>query len=266
MNAPVLLTSRPRGEVVLSASQLGTWDLCKRRWAYEYIWKIRSPPHPSAVLGTKVHSLLEAWLRDGTVPQPISQDPMDIKAARIATRMITTLVNHGVQPGHGVVERRFYLRTRRGHYYTGFIDWSGIFTDMMPTVLDHKTSSNVTRYGKTAADLHNDIQAVLYAVAGFVGFGVDTLRLFWNYGETKGRFMTKPVETIVHLPVVANKFESVIEEEAAIIVAHKKAETHPECFPQNVDSCGAFGGCPHRQRCNPQPQQFAQRAFQGLSA
>ncbi len=252
--APTLLDKKPQG-IVLSASQLEKWDLCKRWWAWQYVEGIRTPPHPSAILGTKVHAHLEAWLRDGTVPKAPNNEEVELRAEAIATRMVTTLINNGIQPGQGVVERRFWFTTRNGHHYTGFIDWSGLI-DAFATVTDHKTSANITRYGKTEEDLHNDIQAVLYSIAGFLGFGVDTLQLFWNYGETKGRLKAKPVKTVVHLSVVAQKFEDVIEVEAAQIVAHRQAKTHPLSFPPTVSACGAFGGCPHRQRCNLTDQQL----------
>ena len=254
---PVLLYSKPDG-VVLSASQISTWDRCKRRWAFEYIWKIRTPPHPSAILGTKVHAHLEAWLRDGTAPLPRSQDPVDAKAATIAKRMITTLIKHGIQPGQGAVERRFWIRSARGIYYTGFIDWSGWVLDELgnlATVTDHKTSGNIEAYGKTEADLHTDIQALLYAIVGMVGFGVDTIRLFWNYGETKGRHPTKAVKTMVRLPVVYDRFD-IIDEEAVTLVQHRMAGTDPRTFPGNPDACGDFGGCPHKGvRCVLTPEE-----------
>jgi hypothetical protein len=234
---PILLDSKPKG-VVLSPSQIGTYDLCKRRWAFEYIAGIRSAPHPSAQLGTEVHSLLENWLRNAVPP------PTDTKQGQIATRMI----KHLPPPGTGVVERRFWFQTAHGNLYTGFIDWSGIME--MPTVIDHKTSSNVAMWGKTAADLHNDVQAVIYSVAGMLGFQTDTLDLFWNYGETKGKYNATPIKTRVSLPVVSEKFSSVIEPVATEITAHRIASNDPMSFPPTPASCGAYGGCPHQQRCN----------------
>jgi hypothetical protein len=251
---PTLLDKKPSG-IVLSASQLEKWDLCKRWWAWQYIAGIRSPPHPSAILGTKVHGHLEAWLKSGTAPVAASRQDVDVKAAALAKRMITTLIENGIQPGQGVVERNFWFTTHHGHHYTGFIDWSGL-VESFATVADHKTSGNIDAYGKTEADLHNDIQAVLYSIAGFVGFGVDTLQLFWNYGETKGRFKTAPIKTVVRLSVVTEKFEKIIEPEAAQIISHRAAKTHPLSFPPTVSACGAFGGCPHRQRCNLTKQQL----------
>ena len=242
--APVILDAKPAG-IILSPSQIDRWDMCQRWWAWQYIAKIRSPQNAAAKLGGEVHAHLEKWLRDATPPP-------DTKSGIIAQRMIPTLIAHGVLPGSGVVERRFWFRTRLGHQYTGFIDWSGVLGDMVATVIDHKTSGDL-RWAKTEADLHNDIQAVIYAVVGFVGFGTDTLQLMWNYGETKKKkntYAVKPVKTTVHLAVVADKFERVIEPVAAEIIFHHHAQNHPLSFPPSPQSCGAYGGCPHQGRCN----------------
>jgi hypothetical protein len=250
-----ILPQKPKDEIVVSPSQIGRWDNCQRWWAWEYIAKIKSPPHPSAVFGTRVHAKLESWLREGTPPvsKPFDSSE-DAKASALALRMISTLTNNGIQPGQGEVERYFCFRTAKGHYYNGLIDWSGIVFNT-PCVTDHKTSSSISKYGKTEADLHNDVQSVVYSIVGFAGFNTNTLGLLWNYGETKGRGDTKAVKALVHLPIVQEKFESVIEPAVEEIVWHRRAGNHPLTFPPNAASCDMFGGCPHRQRCGLSNQQ-----------
>ncbi len=237
---PILLDKKPQG-VVLSASQVNTWDLCKRRWAIEYIWKIKGPPHPSAVLGSKVHKHLERWLS-------VAQPPPTDKAGMIALAMIPPLP----PPGAGVVERRFYVVLPSGLLFTGFIDWSGV-GPIIPIVTDHKTSGNL-EWALTAEKLHNDVQALLYALVAFVGFGCDTVGLLWNYGHTKkeaGRYVSLPVYTEISFPEVVAKFAAVIEPAAHEMIAHRNAQTDPMSFPPQADACGAYGGCPHRgTRCN----------------
>jgi hypothetical protein len=166
------------------------------------------------------------------------------------------MLRHLPPPGTGVIERHFILQSN-GITYNGYIDWSGYFGG--PTVIDHKTTADL-RWAKTEADLHNDVQAVIYALTGFVGFDTDRLRLLWNYGETKGRFDVRPVETHVHLPLVQEKFKRVIEPTAAEIVEHRHAKTHPLSLPPTPKACSSFGGCPHRHRCN----LTAQQTFGGL--
>jgi hypothetical protein len=235
---------------MVSPSQIADYNLCQRKWAFKTIAKVDVPQHPSAEMGTIVHAILEAWLRDATPPNvkpPRKGESKLDKAARIAARMI----KHLPPPGTGVVERQFFLRSRRGHIYTGKIDWSGYF-DAWPTVIDHKTTGDLN-YAKTETSLHEDVQATIYALAGFAGFGVDSLVLFWNYGTTKGRdSQTRPVKSGFRLPVVAEKFECSIEPVVAEMLGHRYAKTSPYDLPANESACDAFGGCPHRNiRCNP---------------
>ena len=255
----------PKGTLVLSPSQIDRWDQCKRWWAFQYIAGIRSPSHSSAVLGSLVHAHLESWLSSGIPPgsklaterngKPIEASRgMQAKAIQIAQRMI----RHLPPPGIATTERSFYLTTQRGHHYTGFIDFSfdgrlyQIVDFPVPVVGDHKSTGNL-KYAKTEADLHNDLQGVIYALAGFLGFEIEDLLLFWNYGTTKGRDpQTHPVKTRVTLPSVLEKFENVIEPVAEEILWHRRAKTDPLLFPlpPKLKACSAYGGCPHQKRCN----------------
>lgn len=233
-----LVDKKPAG-VILSPSQIEKYDRCKRRWAIEYIGGMRPPPHPSAQLGTDVHTVLENWLRDATPPNT------NTKAGKIASRMISNLP----PPGTGEVERQFYLTTRNGLLYTGKIDWSGIFHGA-PTAVDHKTTGNLA-YAKTEAQLHSDLQAITYTLAGCLGFGTGEMQLLWNYATTKGRDPeVRAVRTKISLPVVEAKFESVVEPIAAEITAARKQGADPMSFPPNPAACEDFGGCPHRSTCN----------------
>ncbi len=245
---PQLLERRPQGVIVLSASQIERFTLCKRWWALEYLFGIRFQ-HDSAKLGDEVHKHLENWLREA---RPI---PANSRSGRIARMM----VRHLPLPGSGTPERKFYFRTRHGHYYTGRMDWSGVLQDMLAgiyntfvvTGIDHKTTKEYGDYGKTEADLHADIQATIYAIALFVGFETSLVDLFWNYGETKKKDpQVIPVKTRVHLPIVFAKFDSVIEPIAADILLLHEQRPHPLHLPPTVSSCDAFGGCPHRDYCN----------------
>ena len=237
-NFAQLVDRRPTG-VVLSPSQIEKWDLCKRRWALEYIGGIKPPPHPSAQLGTDVHTILEAWLMYSTPPN------INTKAGKIAAKMIVNLP----YPGTGVTERQFYLTTHNGISYTGKIDWSGIFHEWF-TVVDHKTTGNLA-YAKSAAQLHSDLQALTYTLAGCLGFGIDEIQLLWNYGTTKDRDpIVQPSRTKIRLPIAVEKFENIVEPYAAEIVYARQSRADPMSFPTTASACGAFGGCPHQSICN----------------
>ena len=232
-----LLDKKPPG-VVLSPSQIEKYDRCKRLWALEYIGGIKPTPHPSAQLGTDVHTILEAWLMYGKPPD------IRTKAGKIAAKMIVNLP----LPGTGITERQFWLITRNGLSYTGKIDWSGIFYDW-PTVVDHKTTSNLN-YAKSAEQLHSDTQGLTYTIAGCMGFEVDEVQLLWNYGTTKDKEpIIVPSRTKVRLQLAVEKFENVVDPLAAEIVAARQSRRDPMSFPPTPSACGDFGGCPHQHIC-----------------
>jgi len=236
MNSPKLLSTRPKG-VVLSASQLDVFDLCKRKWAFQYILNIRTPPHPSAAFGSEVHGHLERWLKFATPP------PQETRSGQVATRMLVNLP----PPGTGAVEKKFFMETPRGHNYTGIIDWTGAF-NARPTVIDHKTTGNWD-YAKTAEGLLFDTQGIIYSVAGCLGFNTEELDLFWNYGSTGKRMETRAVKTTIYLPVVSERFEYIEALSAEVLLAYQNV-AGPMELPPTPSACGAFGGCPFQRDCN----------------
>lgn len=270
---PVLLASKPSDAIVLSPSQMDTFDTCQRKWAWQYIAGIRSPPHHSAQLGVDIHLVLEHFLRSGTPPNIKS------RIGKIAHAMIPPLP----PPGIANVERSFNFRTRRGHNYTGKIDFSfdgrlfqqeppqqivaqdpntglwqiisGATSQLylpqfpLPLIGDHKTTGDL-QYAKTERELHNNVQAVIYAMAGFIGFNTDVIDLLWNYGTTKDKEpKNHPVRTRVYLPTVLEKFENVVEPLASVIVSLHHSRPHPLSLPPTPSACSAYGGCPHVDRC-----------------
>jgi hypothetical protein len=156
------------------------------------------------------------------------------------------MLTHLPPPGTGAVEKKAFFTTDRGHHYTFVIDWTGIF-NQRPTVIDHKTTSNL-EYAKTEESLLTDAQGIIYSVAGFAGFQTDEVDLFWNYGTTGKRTDTRHVKTTVHLPIISKNFE-VIEEVAAEMLLAYQNIGDPHELPPTPGACGAFGGCPFQSRC-----------------
>lgn len=55
----------PAGQLVLSASQLDTYDDCPLRYAFDYVLRARGDAGVHAALGTLVHQVLAEWLAPG---------------------------------------------------------------------------------------------------------------------------------------------------------------------------------------------------------
>lgn len=226
--------------VVISPSQLGVYDQCNRRWAWENIAGFRSPPTRSQILGTRVHAVLEAYLRHGTPPNRKTLE------GRIALKGLACLP----PPGVGSVEKQFYLTTRRGLHYTGIADWIGWNPQLGAMVIDHKTTSSMI-WAKTPEELEYDVQALLYATFACISMLVDRVTLRWNYVQTNAKD-ARVVELTLHLAQIIERFP-IVEARAAEMTAHRKKRTHPLRVLPNPLACANFGGCPHQARCNLSP-------------
>jgi len=155
-----------------SASQITTFRDCKRLWFYQSIMGIPTPQRPSAALGEAVHTHLEKYLNDGTVPD-------ESQAGKIAQAGLSLLPKPGVVytevsmsgrgkdrkelspedesvPIPGGMPRLFVA----GLPVNGFIDVLDISANK-PVVLDHKclpasavvhTSEGPRRVGDLTSD------------------------------------------------------------------------------------------------------------------
>jgi len=271
----------PDGSPIFSATQVDTFRLCKRKWAWRYLDGIESEPHPSAQLGTEVHAQLEGWLREGKMLD------MSTRAGLIAMSSLHLLPS----PKSCDVERPFLIELF-GFRFRGFKDFErgpeihrSNGTWISGFVGDHKTSTDPNKWGKTAEDLRNDTQAILYAAEHLHRFEAPSVELHWNYLRTSGSPKATPVldgtwerddegnavwTSNGRRPVITRgECEPVLErtynaaKEMAAICAQASAKDaegalhevqvlppHALSLEPNAAACQAFGGCPHIERCN----------------
>lgn len=259
--------------VEISASQIGTWQTCQRKWAYTYVAGIRSPGNASSQLGSAVHEKLERHMLAGeafdltpredgapTVDQIAAQAvpfvPRTWLAVEAPFRLAVTPRGSVIGSGDesaAIEEARAYARgTTTWHdgsdlaivVLNGRID---VVRDST-TVLDWKTSKDVRRYAKTPDDLDTDPAAIIYAAAletatnrrSHEGTSLD-----WIYLSTKlegARPVRHAIQGVKRLPLLAPALEG--------IVAARKAWKSPEDAPPNPAGCMAYGGCFFRDRCS----------------
>jgi len=211
----------------LSPSQIEKWVQCPRRWGHIYLEGRREPSTDAAEAGTRVHALLEAYLRDGTeIPRAEVWNGYAI--GEIAHDMTQHLPPAGTVPD---VEIALALEVA-GIKYRGRID-----ALHYGVVYDHKTTSDL-RYAKT--DLENNIQALIYG--RWLNADGD---LQWTTGRTK-----KGIKSIkTRLPIVkdeiAARFDAVVTPIARQIMS---AYAHGDVtlLDKNTDSCTMYrpNGCP----------------------
>jgi hypothetical protein len=239
-NAQRIAKAPPHPAIIISPSQLASFDQCQRKWAWEKIAGFRSPPTASQILGVRVHAVFEAWLKHGVPPNRKTLE------GRIALRGLPQLP----PPGAGSVEEQFYLTTRSGLHYTGIADWIGWHHALGAVVIDHKTTSAM-KWVKTREELEYDVQALLYATFACIAMQTDYVTLRWNYVQTNAKD-SRLVEVSLSLRQIIERFP-IVEARAAEMTAHRKNRTHPLRVLPNPLACGNFGGCPHQDRCNLSP-------------
>ncbi len=250
--------------VVLSASQVQTWIDCQRKWAWDRIVKIPREQHPSAALGTRTHSQLEHYLRDGRPLQFTLPDGTPDDSAYIAAPSLSFLPAPK-SPGLEIEKRFRFLSPNTGLVYNGIIDWRlPPDADGIPTDGDHKTTSGL-QWAKTAEDLWADVQAITYAADTLIRWpNSPRVRLQWTYMQTRGARRALPVVTELEADHVARAFQAVEEVglQIATTLHRAKAATSPEDreafvreLPPNPHACRMYGGCPYQHVCNLSPRE-----------
>jgi hypothetical protein len=261
MSEPARVLPEPRSEESwhLSATQLETLRACPKKYYYQYVEGLPRPQHPSAALGSEVHTLLETsvpsahWL--GEAPE-FPDTPAGKLAAKLHeqwadTRRFMLLASETdlkwADSGYlWRAKQDLVLQERDTNFY-----WIG----------DHKTTSDLKKWAKTGSQLRSDTQALLYARSFFGQVAdIDTVGLRWAYVQTKGAPDTRVVEEVVtreHVEGYWPKLLTAADEAKKIrlgVVEPKRNKFH----------CNAYGGCPFRSTC--EAAEFGRKATMGFLA
>lgn len=265
MNEPTQLTIPIIMEdFLVSATQVSTFELCNRKWAWRYIEKVEAPSNKFAVLGVETHGHLERWLKFSIVPvvRPWSDlEALQItleqeeKSVKLAQALIPLLPPpQAVDPNNVEIDQVFKI-----HYDGGTVKAivkSDLFMpkwrDDLPTVYDHKTGGNED-YWLTPDRMVQDIQATLYAGWALTKiYTAPAVDLQWNYARTKGAIKTLPVVARVNGRAISERLGKTVET-ARIMEQWANSPARALDYPYNALACEAYGGCPYKDRCNLQP-------------
>lgn len=223
-------------QIWLSPTQIDTYRLCKRKWAWGYIAGIKSPPNRFAQLGLDVHDVLEAFLVRGTAPD---------RATRAGAIAIPGL-KYLPAPGAAVVEGKFSWELPGEPFgLTGRIDWR---EPSDPAFGDHKTSGDF-KWAKTPEILAEDVQAVIYAAYILHLTGAASARGRWVYYRTKRTPKAMSVDFEMGRAHVDGQMVGILET-GREMVGWKQQTKDAKDLPTDARGCGAFGGCYYRDRCN----------------
>lgn len=240
------------GSLYVSASEIEQFDLCQRRWAFIYLENRRGPANDAAALGTRVHVILEKWLRDGTAPDTWTPEG-EIAASGL----------HLLPPPKTptlVTEEEFRFTSRRA-WFMGYKDFRYRDANGLLHVGDHKTTKAFT-WAKSLDEILCHSQALIYSVDEFFRNPNDThLSLDWIYYKTTGSRKAELRSQIVTKETVAEMFFEHVDPVAGEITRLHN-ETPPGAsaldFTPDFRACDAFGGCAFLSICNPTPTQRVQ--------
>lgn len=238
---PIRRTSEELDDWTVSPSQIEKVT-CERAYAFRYVARMESPTNASAETGSATHTVLEEYLKDGTLPDQSS------KVGEIATAGLHLLP----PPGTTEIERTItFASPITGIWYTGRVDYSYRSpTTQRMVVGDHKTTSDF-KWMKTENVLRKDPQALVYAAHSLLETGEDSVELEWTYYRTRGAPQSRQIRVILTAKEVQDAFPAV--EERAKIALRILRETTSDTIldlPPNLDMCSAFGGCPYQHVCN----------------
>lgn len=223
--------------VHVSASQIATWRLCKRKWAYS-----RTRPRTEnkwAMFGSRAHTIAEAWLTYATPPS------MDTDEGRC----VLAGLGHLPMPGTACVEQGFEFEFD-GVIYVGRIDFLHAYTPgQLVIVGDHKTTGDF-RYAMTTDTLRGDPQWTLYGVWAAVKFRVPAVAGSWIYYRRKPP-KAIPVGIVEPASVLVDRFVAMHANDGLPIAVATHLGIVPEQFPRDPTfrACEAFGGCPYAAEC-----------------
>jgi hypothetical protein len=251
---------------IMSASQLSTFQLCERKWAFQSLFRMPRQESESNVFGTTLHGVAERWLKADDLGRDLEGKPVemypndwdkDLSPANASA--IRSLIDKAITSG--VLERRagrqieepIFDEVIPGVRMQGYIDM------LLPgEIQDHKSAKN-TRYIKTPATLATDTQMLVYAhhaIESGGGIGRDEhIILRHNVFVRQPPKVIRTETQVAKLDVMKFWNEEVIPAAARMVELKKKGLTENDWRnfrgPADENSaCNAYGGCPFLSICS----------------
>lgn len=223
-----------------SASQVDTYNTCNRKWWFNKILGIETPPHPSAVIGTEVHAQLEAYLEEKAPADSLG--PIARTALPFAPKPGTVYIEQSIEE-LGLVAG--------GLPALGYIDVLDLTGDT-PQVLDWKTTSNF-RYAKTEDELLRNVQMSVYARATLAMCDrldvpePTSVRVTHVAMLTKAPHEARRTSALMPRKTIHENWSSI---DRTVLSMRETATCEtPDKVTPTKSACSAYGGCPFLDRC-----------------
>jgi len=237
------ITEKSYVEIEFSPSQVSEYELCARKWAYQWVDGLRKPKHASALFGIKTHDLLKVWLKK-RVP------PAGGPEAKVAQMILPHLPPpHLVDPAN--VEREAGIQIEDERFALAFDLWMPELEP--PVIYDHKTTSDF-QWALAEDVMCVDVQATSYAAWAMVETGRSEVAVQWTYGKTKGAADAHVVRAVLTREAIAPRLRQTLRSAREMRLILLNAQSAKE-VPYDATACEAYGGCPFRELCNLSPQE-----------
>lgn len=215
----------------LSPSEISTYELCPRKWAWKYVAKLPTPPNRYAEFGIAFHKHNELWLRERKIPEGYASE-----ASLAVIPLLPPPQTAGLR-----IEEHFEFEAV-GHTWHGYKD-----LEHNAHIYDYKSTSDLC-WAKTPEQLEQDPQATQYAWDTMLRDGVDAVAVTWLYVTRDKRPKRLPVHHVLRLDVIAPRLaqSAATADEIRLMRA---TVSEPLEVPYNATACDAFGGCPFKAKC-----------------
>lgn len=228
--------------VSVSASQITTFLKCRRQWWYGYVQGIRRPKTKSMEGGESVHTAMEGWYLEGTLPDPEQAHPDH----RVGVESALYLVQSGLLPSR---DSAILIETPKD-YNMGMtlagVDVRGKADMIVPGegVWDWKTVKQL-KWAVQDTDLEHNIQLTIYGAYYFSLFpNMDSLiYAHGNILTSKVGYSIRKSDPISRETVLSRYKDiekTVMEMQETIAMSD---------VPGNRDACWDYGGCYYRNQC-----------------
>jgi CRISPR/Cas system-associated exonuclease Cas4 (RecB family) len=222
---------------------------CARRGWFKYVAGMEEPQTGGQNLGEMLHALIERRLEEGRIIDSVESEAAGLYIAgqsmieEVAARKILS------------VESKLPPFQLDGVNVKGYVD---VVTE--DGIIDWKTTSDIKRYGKTAAQLATDTQMVIYALACHPTR--ETVKLAHGQFQTKGTKHTRFEEIEVTGEHLAKHRDAVIIPAIKELKEIAKKTKHTEVEP-NFKSCF---NCAFRAHCPKEGSESVMSFFSKLNA
>lgn len=231
-----------------SASQIAKFRYCRRKWALRYIAGLPDKSTAYANLGKYIHTVLEQYLKDGSLPRgqgiAVTVTKPNGKEVDYTHDDIMDIILPGIKhlptPGsHIETELKFSMDLGELGEIVGYIDF---LVELDPLVGDHKTTSNL-KWAHTKESLVEDVQCVIYAVYVLEKTGAYSVTCRWVYYQT-----TKPRGRKVEVDLTAEELQApwaAVIQDIREMDAIRRSGIPADQVDYDSRACGAYGGCPY---------------------